>query len=746
MADETETGLITQDEIDHLGRLQRERLTEVYREVTRLGESCDWMGGMIDAEAEFNYNCTPSCNGSIAASSGEVSAFEAYARGQIYPGFTACAYINLTQLRDIRARSRAFCLKNPYWKGIQHNIKTHAIGKGHVYVAASKDPTEKAPKDLLRKVQDVIDEFLEVNDYRRVQGEKLDRQGRDGEYILRFYEADDILRVRFVEPLLVWDPPGKSLMDDVWFGMQFAGDYESPKGYYIKPTNYFGTLSSDDGWATMVPADEIQHRTVNVDKSSPRGLPTTYWVQEQLTQALKTLKSMGTLVDIRSRIALIRKRVNSVAGTVQTLLSKQAAAQLTGAGGDTRNIYQFSPGSIIDTNDQAIYEMPGQNIDTDKIVCSLQADLRVPAAALGLAEYMTSADCSTTSFANGMVAEGPVVKTFESIQQDLIDDDLRVLKRAIRLAIRVGILPGDTLRMVKIEVQPPSLVGRNRIQDAQANQIENEKKVISRRTWALRDQLDPDEERAQIEKEDEEDLERAKAMAAIEQPKTPGGDTFQQRKNQPKTPGKVTARPGGVDKQQAKEDVFVAAFDQSGTPVWVNAEPPYTVYLREASPEDSQQKPTGEDMAMAAVLITPEWLSRTKSEILGLPASAKLPRDQVAVEQYEPGVPGQRLGIVDGQEVWAVDMRAVMVKHNSPDVVVAGNSERWPFLPANRIIVDWSFEPRDRACDILHEVVEQLLMSSGKWAYARAHRLANQVEMDWLLELRPELAAMAVVA
>jgi hypothetical protein len=98
--------------------------------------------------------------------------------------------------------------------------------------------------------------------------------------------------------------------------------------------------------------------------------------------------------------------------------------------------------------------------------------------------------------------------------------------------------------------------------------------------------------------------------------------------------------------------------------------------------------------------------------------------------------------MIENEEVWAVDMRALSVKTGLPDLIVAGNSEKWPQIPRNKIIVDWSFDPQDRACDLYHEIIEESLMSKGGWAYARAHRVSNHFEYEWLVQLRPELAAL----
>jgi len=151
--------------------------------------------------------------------------------------------------------------------------------------------------------------------------------------------------------------------------------------------------------------------------------------------------------------------------------------------------------------------------------------------------------------------------------------------------------------------------------------------------------------------------------------------------------------------------------------------------------------PTEAELNMAKVWITDDWLKTTKAEILALPRM-KEPIDPETAIEYEPGVKGFYLGIVDGQKVWAVDMRAMAVKYRSPDTIVAGNSERWDFVPEDVIFVDWSFVAYDRQDDLLHETSEFFLMRDGKWSYSLAHKLANYFELQFLLELRPELTEL----
>jgi hypothetical protein len=697
-----------QDPDDHLDHLVSElkRIREATTDLYSLADMTDAVtfnqeDGLLQSGMPFSY---------------PVAQTQAIQR----PSSTACAYVNEYQLILLQARSRAFASLNPYWMAARENRISYTVGNGHVLSVSPRDDGEEVPKDLKRKVVSELDKFRKLNKYRRRQGEKITRLDRDGEYFLRFFEnhRDGILRVRFVEPLLVRTPPGLGPEGGVWFGIAFEGeDYETPVRYHVRPATFDGSSFTADQiarWTAGVQADDIQHRTANVDLGSPRGLPTTYALQESLTQATSTRKSMGRLVDVRARIALIRKQVNATLSQIQPLLNRNRSGSIQGTDGITRSAFQLPYGSIMDTNDQRQYEFPAQNIETDKIVHSLKADLQAVAAALGLADFVLAAD-SLSSFSNALVKEGPMDRSISRLQQDVIDDDIEVYERALTVAAGAGRLPGDVLEIVRIDLLPPSVIARNRIQDTQADEILVRNGAMSSETMAMRANLDPANERAKAE--------------ANPSPATQGaaGGVGDKRAFQAPVDGKATVR--GVPSGSEPGPAANAQRSREG--------------LEESSGDArSKDKPTTEDLAMAAIVITPEWVAQTKREILALPRT-EYPLNPAQAGEYEPGVRGILLGGVDDQRVWAVDMRALSVKYDLPDLVVAGNSERWSVIPASDLLVDWVFTAADRACDLLHECAEYKLMRDGKWAYARAHRVANGLERDWLLELRPELRGLA---
>lgn len=485
---------------------------EVFAEIRRLKEEANFLYD-VTGESQFNYGSDGTIQAATVSQGGDGSAMFsykwAYAQCLFRPSYGSAFYINEMQHRIIRARSRAFCSQNPYWHGTQRHMKTHVVGSGHTWKLIPRDPKSPPSKDAIRKGQRELDDFYHGEEnsvyadegpYRSIQCEKLDRGSRDGEHYLRFMEegdrGDQHLRLSFIEPLLLWTPtaaaPDPSM--EILFGILFRkGDYEKPRGYYIRTADHYG--STIDSPTRPFAAAMIQRRTQNVDRSTPRGVPDTYWVQARLEQSMRTLQAMGTLVQVRAKIAMIAKRVNALEGAVQPVLSANSLGTLRGPGGQLTNVMGLNDGSVINSSNQVDYQFPGQGVEVDKIVASVQAELQSAAQSLGLADYMMSGSLGgNSSYAASMVAEGPVVKNFEEMQQCVIDDDRKVASRVLMLGVEAGRVPEEVLESCKVEMTGCSLAGRNAIQDAQANHIKWQDKVISTDTWRMMDGLDPETE------------------------------------------------------------------------------------------------------------------------------------------------------------------------------------------------------------------------------------------------------------
>jgi hypothetical protein len=418
----------------------------------------------------------------------------------VYPGAVAGAYINEVELRQIRAMSRRLALVNPFAIAANRNRVAYTVGKGHTYKVSAIDPDD-ADEDLLSEVRDVIDDFTRENKWPKRQKETVTRLDRDGERFLRFFEdsAAGTLKVRFVEPLLIQTPPGKTVGDDVFFGIKFAdGDAETPEEYYLVDVDLSGNPT---GIRETIPADEIQHLKANVDMNSPRGLPTWYALRSHLERAMRLLRNITTVAEVQSAIAAVRKHVNATTETIQKYVNSAATGQVNNSDGTTTNYKRFAPGTILDMPNTVDMEFPQAGLDVQKYVAGIQAELRAVAAALGMPEYMISADASNANYSSTMVAEGPAVKSFEEMQADLIEADLIVIRKAVQVAADAGKLPSDVLELVKIEAEPPIIKSENRLQEVQADGVLVDKGAMSLDTFAARHGLEYESESEKIEDE-----------------------------------------------------------------------------------------------------------------------------------------------------------------------------------------------------------------------------------------------------
>jgi len=113
---------------------------------------------------------------------------------------TARVVLNELQLDEIRAQCRLLAVTNEYAINGHENRISYIVGSGHTYRAAARQPGS-APEPLVRAVQAVLDDFVEINKWHQRQQEIVRRKDRDGECFLRlFLAADGTAQVRFVEP------------------------------------------------------------------------------------------------------------------------------------------------------------------------------------------------------------------------------------------------------------------------------------------------------------------------------------------------------------------------------------------------------------------------------------------------------------------------------------------------------------------------------------------------------------------
>lgn len=397
-------------------------------------------------------------------------------------GAASMPFRNEQELAAIRNDCRTLAAANEFAINGHENRISYIVGSGHAYRAVSARGRD-TDQSLVLAVQLVVDEFVRLNHWQRRQQEIVRRKDRDGECFLRlFTAADGTTRVRFVEPAQVAAPADRASDPSASFGIQTdPADVETVQGYWI------------DG--RLVDADDVQHRKANVDANVKRGLPLFFPVRKNLRRAEKLLRNMSIVAEIQSAIAVIRKHKAATAASLTDFVANQADVSVTSsATGRTSYFRRYAPGTILDAMAGTDYEFPAAGIDAGRYVTVLQAELRAVASRLVMPEFMLSSDASNANYSSTMVAEGPAVKMFDRLQHEMIEDDVSLLRRVVSHAVASGRLSADAVTAVDIRGIPPSLAVRDRLKDAQADQILVRNGAMSVATMTMRNGLDPEQE------------------------------------------------------------------------------------------------------------------------------------------------------------------------------------------------------------------------------------------------------------
>ena len=416
-------------------------------------------------------------------------------RGEVLP-----IYLTWLQLKYIRDRSRRICNENEFALCAIQNRVHYCVGKGFKYKATSKNPTYA---DL---VQDVIDEFIDKNDWAEREAESLHRGDRDGEFILRFFPQDDgIYAVRYVEPEHVKDPTGDAGEPTETFGVEtYPLDLETVRAYWIIENPYIYSTPK------RIPADDILHVKFNVDMNAKRGLPTFYPIEGNLRRAEDLQASIVAMCKAQAKIALIRKLQGTARSAAEAFRDSVKAADVTDpTTGTNVSIERMRYGTILTSSGNVEYEFP-KHSDTSGFIEALNSELRACAARLNMPEWMFSASTSDANYATALVAEAPSVKAFEYVQRKLArafgenkrpGNKLSVMWRQIRYSVTQGLLPPEVLKEVEIQVECPQVTARDKMQEVQRNEILNRMGIKSKQTISAEEGLDWDVEQDRLEEE-----------------------------------------------------------------------------------------------------------------------------------------------------------------------------------------------------------------------------------------------------
>lgn len=408
-------------------------------------------------------------------------------------------YKTIWELWAAQYHSRLLCRYNEFAIGAIENRVNYITGEGGYSIEVQpRFPDDVTATALARQVQEFLDIFSEVNSCAEMQSESMLRSDEDGEWFIRlFYRRDGMTELRFIEPEHVISKLGDVLTPEFSFGIETdTDDICNVKAYWINEKPYISSTP------VRVEENEVVHGKFNSRSSAKRGYPSFLPVGPNLRRCEDLLQSLTQVARTRAKIALIRKLTGVDSTTANRLVQNVTLTrrQRYNSEGTPSNVEDFKDGSILTTGQNSDYIYPDFTFGAADFVEVLQAELRAIATRFQMPEWMFTA-LADAKYNNAFVVESPALKSFARLQtrqQRLwitgrVGPKRSIYWRAIVWAVKKGILPEEVIRRLKLVAKGPTLVSRDKKQEADIN-IAYKNAGLKDDTAIQREQgFDPDE-------------------------------------------------------------------------------------------------------------------------------------------------------------------------------------------------------------------------------------------------------------
>lgn len=388
------------------------------------------------------------------------------------------------ELARLRAPARILCATNHYAIGLLNGLTSYTIGTGYTYRAVPKNKGVKRTDESVA-AQRVIDEFVESSCWGELEQELFWRSREDGEFFLRLFpQGDSLPEVRTVEPEQVRQPPGES-HEDWSFGIRT--DPEDVQ----KPLEYFVSRLDNTQEGDFVEPEDMVHCKVNVKRSIKRGLTDfAFSTADSLDVADRLRKALGEGAAIQAAIAEIVQYESATNSQVQSLIDSQKEFSRTSPVTGRTTVHERIPaGTRRHIPKGMTYVAPPGAANIPGYVEALQACLRGAGVRWNAPEWLASADASNNNFASSLTAESPFVLSVLRAQAIYKRLFKQVIMRVLTLVL------GEALvAMIELQVEAPPVESRDRLAEAQTDQIYVGMGVKSVQTTQQEQGLDADQE------------------------------------------------------------------------------------------------------------------------------------------------------------------------------------------------------------------------------------------------------------
>lgn len=465
---------------------------------------------------------------------------------------------------------------NAVGMGLVNALTNYTIGDGWV-VNVDRHPRARPSEQLVDACNRIVEDALEANDWTDggLERECFRRTVRDGELLLACYPAEEMTRLRTVEPEQVREGTDLTDEDVARFGIhpeyatnwklgvhKYDHDARTVLGYRVEWTDTVDYL----------PASLVVHAKRNTDSNTARGVSDFWPVWRWMTTQDRLLRRVLNGASLQASIAWMVQHATGVTETQVSDMRRENADYsrtnrngLTGAS-QTVDIQEMGEGGRIIDHGAGTSVEPGPSGQMQNPFLDVSgAILRYVGVRWNAPEYLVSGDASNSNYASSVEAGAPWYKTIESNQSEYRRVVRQVVNHILANAAdagffkQYGVEDWETLRrLVRPSIKPCQIENRDPLQQTQRRSQLKADGVISLRTYREEENYDPDEEETKV---------KAEAAEQPQQPPggpqpPPGGPGGNQPPQQPQP---QPAAPRAMQQPVARpvESVAAEAFDPS---------------------------------------------------------------------------------------------------------------------------------------------------------------------------------------
>jgi len=431
------------------------------------------------------------------------------------------AFRTETELWEMQAIGELLATRNSYCIGTLRALTNYVMGSGFRYEVVAKNPEDPIAVERKNEGQAEADRFIVENRWGEWEREIFHRTRRHGEAWLRTFATEDVLQIRSIEPRMICQPANVIEGPEWAFGVHCdPEDQQTVLGYNV-------SYSMDPAKGDEIPASEIHHYKINVDRIVRRGVSDFFAVAGEADSIKKLLRNMAHGASMLACIAWIEQFSTATKSEV----SDFADAVKSHTQRDPRNAQsvryeRMRPGAVPRIGAGKQYVAPP--LATANTINFLEIHRAGRQALLTRwnAPESLSGDASNGTFSSLSVAESPFVIGAEVEQGFYRDRNKEVVVRAINHGIARGRVSADFWRYCDLKVEGRKLIVRDPLQQAQVNEIEARSGVLSPQTWAAENERDWSVEAAEIKRAQQMGIGPPAAVPPVPGAAPPGSPPF----------------------------------------------------------------------------------------------------------------------------------------------------------------------------------------------------------------------------